>query len=458
MKLFFKTYGLLCGLVFICLVLVSWAVLIHYQKTGKFPPTYEQIISSGRLKLITHYAPSTYYTYQGQPTGFEYDLAKEFANYLDVDLEIITPGWNNMIPYLEKGKGDFLAASMTITRERLDHVVFSIPYMDIQQHLIHHRLVFGAKNIEDLSGKTIHVRRGTSYHYRLKQLKENGINLNYILHDNVSTEDMIKMVAQRDIKFTIADNNIATQNRRYYPDILIGIPVQKKEFLAWAVNPKNQKLQKEINAFFLWGIQNGIIELIQDKYYGNKENFDYFELKKFHERIVTRLPKYKDLIIKESETYGFDWRLVAAVVYQESHFNPRARSFTNVRGLMQVTRKTAEEMGIDNRLKPEQSIKAGIKYLNKMYLKFKDIDNPYQRMLFALASYNVGYGHVKDARQIAVEKGLNPDKWQVLKQMLPLLARSKYYKKTKYGYARGWEPVDYVRRILTYYDILKKKL
>ncbi len=416
-----------------------------------------QILSEKKLRLITIHDPSTYDFYKGHPNGFEYDLAKEFAGYLDVELEVITPGWNNMIPFLKSGRGDFIAAGLTITRERLDKVAFSIPYMNIQQKLIHHRLVFSARTLEDLAGKTIHVRRGTSHHFRLKKLKESGIGVNYILHDNVSTEDLIRMVAERQIRYTIANDHIATQNKRYYPDIRIGISLQEKEFMAWATNIDQVNLMKEINGFLLWGMESGVIQLIHDKYYGNIEDFDYFELKKFHERIQTRLPRYRDLIVKESRKYGFDWRLVAAVVYQESHFNPSAISMTNVRGLMQVTRRTAEEMGIDNRLVPEQSIRAGIKYLNKMHENFDTISDPYQRLLFALASYNIGYGHVKDAMKIASDKGLDPEKWQSMKQTLPLLGRAEYYKKTRHGYARGWEPVTYVQRILTYYDILKKK-
>ena len=194
-----------------------------------------------------------------------------------------------------------------------------------------------------------------------------------------------------------------------------------------------------------------------NKYYENTEEFDVYELKKFHHRIQTLLPEYKKFIMEESEKYGLDWRLVAAVVYQESHFNPHAKSITNVQGMMQLTHATAEEMGVENRLNPNQSIRGGIKYLDKMYQKFSHIKDDYQQMLFALASYNIGYGHVLDALQIAEEKGLDLNKWQTLKTTLPLLSRSRYYKNTRHGYARGKESVQFVERVLTYFDILKQK-
>ena len=205
-------------------------------------------------------------------------------------------------------------------------------------------------------------------------------------------------------------------------------------------------------------LHNEDLGKLHGKYYGAVEVFDYFDLKKFHERIETRLPKYAPIIKEEAQKFGFDWRLIAAQVYQESHYNPRARSYTGVKGLMQVTLETAGEMGITNRLDPLQSLKAGIRYLHKLYLRFDDINNSEDRLNFALASYNIGYGHMRDAQGLALQKGLDPDKWSSMKEVLPYLMKRQYYRKTKYGYARGREAVTYVERIQTYYDILKQKV
>ena len=438
-------------------VLLYWMIPIHKQELGPELSTFDRVEKTGVLRLITNRSINSYYYYNGEPAGFEYDLAKAFADYLHVDLDVVTPGWNTMFSYLDQGKGDFIAASLAITKERLEQVDFSIPYMTIQQHIVHHNLIFGPKNIEDLEFRTLHVRRGTSYHSRLKQIKASGIDFTYILYDNVPTEEFIRQVHEREIKFTVADNHIAYLNQRYYPDIRIGIPLQEKESLAWAVKKADNRMLEEINKFFLYANETGLLSKLSGKYYSSIEASDTYDLKKFHQRIKTRLPKFKKIIVEESEKYGFDWKLVAAVVYQESHFNPKARSFTNVRGLMQVTTATAEEMGIENRLDPEENIRAGIMYLDKMFGKFDEIEDNYERLLFALASYNIGYGHVRDAMKLAREKGLDGRRWQSLKNTLPLLSKSKYYKKTKHGYARGWEPVQYVDRILTYYDILRQK-
>ncbi|MCP4021356.1 MAG: membrane-bound lytic murein transglycosylase MltF, partial [Desulfobacteraceae bacterium] len=448
MKKFFSNYFIFITLLSLCTLFISIAYFIHHKKIGADLTSIERIKKTGKLRLITNKSLSTYYYYNGLPTGFEYDLASAFAKYLGVELDIITPGWNNMFVYLQKGKGDVIAAGLSITEKRLEAANFSMPYMTIQQRLIHHKLIFGAKNLDDLSKRIIHVRRGTSYHSRLEKIKKKGIDFKYILHDNIPTEDLISMVNDREIKFTVADSNIAFLNRRHFPNIRIGIPLQEKESLAWAIRKNDDLLLQEMNKFFIYAHEKGILKNIYDKYYGNIKDFDYYELKKFHERIRTRLPKYKRLIMKESQKFGFDWRLMAAVVYQESHFNPGAKSHTNVKGLMQVTTITAEEMGIYNRLHPEQSIQAGIRYLAKMYDKFEHITDEYQRILFALASYNVGYGHVLDALKLAKNKGLDTEKWFALKETLPLLAKPKYYKKADHGYARGWEPVHYVERIL----------
>ena len=405
--------------------------MIHKKEFHFNLTRLERIKRSGVLRLITNDSINTYYYYNGQPTGFEYDLAKQFAKFLNVDLDVVSPGWNNMFAYLEQGKGDFIASGLAITKKRLGKVNFSIPYMSIRQHIIHHKLIFGPKSIEDLTFRSIDVRRGTSYHSRLEEIKKSGINFNYILHDNIPTEEMIRMVQDRKIKFTIADNNIAYLNQRYYPDIKIGIPIQKKESLAWAINKNDLQMLEQINKFFLYANETGILQQISDKYYSNIEDQDPFDLKIFHKRIKTRLPKYKKTIIEESIKYDFDWKLIAAIMYQESRFNPNAKSITNVRGLMQVTAVTAKEMGIENPLNPLQSVKAGIKYLDKMVKKFDYIEDEYERMLFALASYNIGYGHVIDAMEIAKEKGLMENRWQDLKTVLPLLSKPDYYKKTK---------------------------
>lgn len=417
----------------------------------------EKIVKNGTIRLLTDNNANSYYIYRSEPMGFEYELAHKFADYLGVDLQVFTPGWSDLIPALRKGRGDFIGSGMTITDEREEVVDFSDPYLNVQQRIIHHKRIYGPDDLEDLSGLEIHVRQHTSYHSRLEELKNQGIDVDIVLHHNTPTEELIRMVAEGDIDFIVADSNIALLNRRYFPDIDIGLDIAEEESLGWAVATGNKQLLEKINMFFQEMEEKGDLGKLYEKYYGAVESFDYFDLKVFHDRIETRLPKYAHTIKEESEKYDFDWRLIAALVYQESHFNPRARSYTGVKGLMQVTLETAREMGISNRLDPVQSLRAGIRYLNKLYLRFDDIANTEERLYFAIASYNIGYGHMRDAQELAEQNGLDPHKWSSMKHVLPYLTKRKYYKKTRYGYARGREALTYVERIRTYYDILKQK-
>ena len=442
-----KLTGTILILVFLC---------IPFLTSCAGDDELDRIKKAGEITVLTQNNAHCSYTYRENPMGFEYDLAKAFSQYLGVKLKVLTPAWDRLIQALNKGEGDFIAASMTIVKSRQKEIDFSDGYLRIQQKVIirtnHPRI----KKIEDLSGKTIHVRRGTSYAERLAELKADGLGIDIKLYDDIPTEEFMRMIANKEIEVTIADSNIALLNRRYFPDVKISLPIEEPQLLGWAVKKGEKGLLKKINEFFKKIKKDGTFAKIYERYYANVEIFDYLDLKKYHKRLDTRLPKYEKIIKKAAEKYGLDWRLIAAVIYQESHFDPGARSFTGVEGIMQLTRNTAREVGIKDRNDPEQSIMGGVKYLKTLYEKYNEAMDP-DRLLIALASYNVGRGHVLDAQGIAKERNLNPNSWAALEEILPLLRYPKHYKKTKYGYCRGTEPVRYVNRILTYYDILKRE-
>jgi len=417
--------------------------------------TLDRVQRSGVITVVTRNNAHCYYTYRDVPCGFEYDLAKAFADYLGVKMTVVTPSWEKLGDTLNTGKGDFIAASLSISPSRRKRLDFSDSYLRVQQRVIIHKSNHKIKKLQDLAGKTIHVRRGTSYEERLNELRRQGLLVHVVLHDDIPTEEFIRMVADREIEITVADSNLAFLNRRYYPDIRISVPVREKQSLAWAVRKGEASLLEEINRFFKKIKGDGTFQKIYDRYFSSVEIFDYVDLKKFHIRLRTRLPKYREIIRREARENGFDWRLIAAVIYQESHFNPRARSYTGVGGLMQLTLNTARAMGVTDRHDPEQSIRAGVRYLRKLYDKYDTAKDP-DRLFIALASYNVGRGHILDARKIAQSKKLDPDSWASLEQTLPLLRYPTYYRKAAYGYCRGTEPVRYVKRIRLYYDILKR--
>jgi len=434
----------------VILVLAS----LSFVSAGK-KDALQNIMESGRITVLTRNNAHCYYVYRGAPMGFEYDLAKAFSHYLNVDLKVVTPTWEGLIEGLEKGEGDFVAAGMSITPSRSKRVDFSDDYLPVQQYVILQKEDNDTKTIEDLAGEEIHVRRGTTYEELLNKLKSEGVNVKIRLYDDMPTEELIRMVAEKEIKATVADSHIALLNRRYYPDTKIAFPLGQPLALGWAVRKGESRLLKRINDFFEKIDEDGTFDKIYARYFANVDSFDYVDLKRYYRRVEGRLPKYKETIQETAKQYGFDWRLIVAMIYQESHFNPNATSYTGVRGLMQMTLDTAREMGIESRLDPEQSILGGVKYLKKSYDKFGNVGKP-DRLYLALASYNVGYQHVQDAQIIAKQKGHDPHSWAVLRKILPLLSHRKYYKKTRSGYCRGREAVRYVDKIVTYYDILKR--
>ena len=418
----------------------------------------EKIRERGRVVMITQNSQNTYYIYKEQPLGFEYELAAEFARYLGVDLSVVTPGWIEMFDMLDKGRGDFIAAGVTVVPSRERRMDFSDPYLTVQQEVIVHHDNFDVQSVEDLNGKTVHVRAGTSYQERLAQLLGEGLALELVLVPDVTTENLIEQVAESKIDITVADSNIALLNRMHQPDIRIAFPISPPQSLAWAIRQGNGELLEAVNEFFTKIRVDGTLEDIYNSYYKDQNNLNIFDLRSFHKNIEARLPRYRAVIKEAAREHGFDWRLIAAMIYQESHFDPGARSYTGVRGLMQLTQKTAEEMGIVDRTDPEQSIRAGVAYLASLRKRFDDIEDEEGRLLLALASYNVGYGHVRDAQGILRQRGRDPESWSSLREALPLLRLPEFYLETRSGYARGNEPVRFVENVLTYYDILKRKV
>ena len=419
--------------------------------------TLHKIMKAGQITVITRNSAHCYYTYREEPMGFEYELAKAFADYLGVELKVkITEDWQEMVPALANGTGSFIAAGMTITPKRQNQVAFSDGYMDIQQHIISRRNRAKIKKLEDLSGKTIHVRTATAYLERLEEIQKQGIDFTIEIHHDLPTEELIQNVDSGDIEFTVADSNVALLSRRHYPGAIMAGAISDLQQLGWAVHPEARRLKTKINSFFNIIKKNGKYDEIYHKYYGDVANFDYVDLSIFHRRIKTRLSRYSPFIKAAAKKYGFDWRLISAQIYQESHLNPWAKSPAGAKGLMQLLSRTARSLGVKDIYNPVENINAGVQYLKKLYDLFGGA-NETDRLLISLAAYNIGQGHIRDAQRLAVKMNLDPDSWESLAKTLPLLSFRKYYKNSKYGYCRGTEPILYIKQIMIYYDILKRR-
>ncbi|MBT8331233.1 MAG: membrane-bound lytic murein transglycosylase MltF [Deltaproteobacteria bacterium] len=442
-------------------VLIVWGVIGYYllgPVIGEYRfVTLQKILKNGQITVVTRNTADCYYLYRDQPMGFEYELAQAFAADLGVRLEVkVVDRWDDMFRAVNHGSGAFIAASVPIMPHLQQTVAFSDGYMEVAQQIIAHRKNAHIKSIADLSGKTIDVREGTAYQQRLAELKEQGIDLAIRLHADLPTEELIQKVADGEINFTIAQSNIISINRRNFPGAVSTGSINDRLQLGWAVYPKSIELRDRINTFFKTIKESGLYDKIYQKYYGDSKDFDYVDLKAFHHRLKTRLSRYSPFIKVAANKHGFDWRLIAAQIYQESHLNPWAKSRAGARGLMQILPSTARGLGVTDLFDPVQNINAGVKHLKILYDMYDQVEGN-DRLLIALAAYNTGQGHIYDARKLARKKGLDPNKWESLAQILPLLQYRKYYKHTKYGYCRGSEPVRYIKQILIYYDVLKRQ-
>ena len=442
-------------------LLIVWAALGYYLCSPVISAyrfvTLQKIKQTGVITVATRNSAHCYYLYRDQPMGFEYELAKAFAEYLGVRLQIkIVDKWSDMVAALSDGSAAFIAASMPITSKRQTQVAFSDGYMEVAQNIITHRKNTGIKEAADLSGKTIDVRKGTVYQQRLVELRKQGINLAIRLHDDLPVEELIQKVADGQIDFTIANSNIISINRRNFPGVVSTGSINDGMQLAWAVYPKSKKLLEQINAFLRMINKSGKFDEIYNKYYGDIDDFDYVDLEAFHRRVKNKLSRYSPFIKAAAKKHGFDWRLIAAQIYQESHLNPWAKSQAGARGLMQILPSTAKDLGIGDLFDPVQNINAGVQHLKDLYDHF-DQAHGEDRLLIALAAYNIGQGHINDARDLAKKKGLDPDKWVSLSKTLPLLQYRKYFMNTQYGFCRGTEPIRYIKQILIYYDVLKRQ-
>jgi membrane-bound lytic murein transglycosylase F len=446
-----NTWKQLSGLCLFCLGIL--AVLSCQQLAPG--NELDAIKAKGELRVLTRNNATCYFEGPHGLAGFEYDLVKAFADHLGIEVRcVVTESFHEMIPALLRGEADLIAAGFTDTVERRQKVAFGPGYMEVHQQVVGRRGGSSLKEVADLIGLPLWVNAGTSYEERLRELKAQYPALAWMPVSGYETEEILEMVWRGIIPLTIADSNIVAVNRRYYPQLVIHFAIEEGQQLAWAVHPQHRHLLLAVDEWFSKPETSALILRLKQHYYGHLEIFDYFDLVKYHRRLRHRLPKYRRYFEDAAGKNGLDWRLVAAQAYQESHWDPQAESFTGVRGLMMLTQKTAEALGVESRLDPRQSIYGGVRYLAQNRDRIGDKVPEPDRTYMALAAYNVGWGHLKDARTLAVRLGKDPDRWQDVRSTLPLLRQKSYYRTLPHGYARGSEPVRYVDRIRTYYRIL----
>lgn len=417
---------------------------------------------SKELVIVTHNGPNTYYVNeQGQRAGLEYDLATLFAKSLGAEYQVkfvVVENISKVIPALVSGKAHIAAADLSVTPIRSRLVNFTKPYQEVQQHVVYNKHQNNApKNVHDLIQKLIMVPAGTSYAERLRSLKQQNPNLTWQEPRSSSADELLEQVASGTIDYTVADDHLIDLLQNYYPNLGKGMALGQAEKIAWAMPQRGEPdLYKKANEFFAKIKKDGTLRNLIDRYYGHIQRLDNMDVTAFLTRSHQLLPKYSTIFKEAQEQTNLDWRLIAAISYQESHWDRLNTSPTNVRGMMMLTEDTADRMGVTDRLDARQSIMGGAKYINLLKAMIpRRVPEP-DRTWFTLAAYNIGYAHLEDARVLAQRLKLNPDSWADLKKTLPLLNKAEYYSTLKYGYASGGAPVIFVESIRTYQKILER--
>ena len=433
----------------------------YYIKHLEQSTVLHNIQKRGELIVVTRNAPTTYYeTRTGHFAGIEYDMVVAFARYLKVKPRFVVEDTvDEILATLDRGEADLAAAGLTVTELREKKYLFGPTYQSVHQQVICHRNNTAIpKSMEEFKKQQLHVPASTSYAERLMELQKDYPTVMWQQNPDWDTEYLLKRVWLRKLDCTVADSNIYAINRRYYPELQAAFDLSEERPLAWVMRKNSELLRTAMQEWFDIYTDQGQLAIVLNRYYGHLDEFDYVDNQAFRKRIKKKLPEYIKWFKQAARKHKLDWRLLAAQAYQESHWNRRAKSPTGVRGIMMLTLGTAEELGVKSRLDARANIFAGAGYLAQLRARLpQEIKEP-ERTWMALAAYNMGYGHLSDAMELAQRLEKDPLRWVELEQILPLLAQRKHYKTLKHGYARGSEAVYYVKQIRDYRDILSKQV
>lgn len=437
----------LIGIVSALLALGLWPNIPWH---GSGESQLQQIRSRGELRISTISSPLTFTPDLQAPSGLDYELAKRFADYLGVKLRVtVRPTLPELFDDLENHKSDMVAAGLLYNTARLSRFRTGPSYYSVSQQLVYRKGNLRPRSLNDLKGDLV-VQSGSAHITTLNQLKARKYpNLQWQSSSDMSANELMSQVTEGKVDYAIADSVSVAIFQRIHPQLAVAFDVSDEEPVMWYLRRSDDdSLYAAMLDFFSSSVEDGSLARLEEKYLGHVGSFDYVDTRTFLNAIDNVLPSLKDIFDKYANK--IDWRLLAAIAYQESHWNPQATSPTGVRGMMMLTKATAEGVGVRDRLDPEQSIAGGALYLERLMEKVPESVPPDERIWFALAAYNMGYGHMLDVRQLTQKQGGNPDSWVDVKQRLPMLSQKRYYTQTTYGYARGHEAYKYVENIRRY--------
>lgn len=456
---FLRTTRRIAGLVVALLLLLTPARAISTWSDALMPmlasTTLSEVKQRDFLEIATRNTPATFHEGRQGPTGFEFELFRRFANDLGVSLAVeddhhISDVLNNVAT----GRTDIGAAGLVLDPLRGD-VIYSQPIMSMQPMVAYRRGMQAPRTIEDLDGLDIGTVAGAGTSRVLHELQKTHPSLTWRESPDLETTDLLAMVESGKLDAAVVYAHEFKLSRLFFPNVARALPIGEPVTLAWAFPARTDpSLVERANVFIDQMRRSGDLEGLTQKYFGHDDYLEYVGARRFIAQARSNLDQWLPDFKRAAIENGFDWKLLAAVGYQESHWKPGAVSPTGVKGLMMLTRATASHMDVDNREDPQQSIDGGARYLRYLHDRIPERVAEPDRTWMTLAAYNLGLGHLYDARRLARLQGHDPDQWDSIREMLPLLQESSWYSRVEHGFARGNVAALYVRNIKRYEEIL----
>jgi membrane-bound lytic murein transglycosylase F len=438
------------------LTLAAAAVLLLAGCIRHEPSALEQVRARGELRVVTLNLPTCYYFGAQGTEGLEYELASRFASQLGVKLTMY-PVANEraMQDELAASRADLAAASLSDSADWQRVGDAAVPYANIPQLVVYQRSGVRPRDTLQLESARLAVRAGSPQERILEKLRRTVAPTLQWVQTAPSSADPIEDVDSGGADYAITDAREFSFARHLYPNVLVGFALPDTRPVQWMVRKGATGLLEAVDQFFGALAQAGELTPLVQETSGDTRRFEYEESREFQTHVADRLPRYRSWFEQAATQVGIDWRLLAAIGYQESKWDPRAASNEGAQGLMMLTADTAQAMGIKDRNDPQQSIFAGARYLAQVRQMIPDRIPEPDRTWLTIAAYNVGFGHLEDARIITQALGKDPDSWAEVRERLPLLAQGRWYTRAKRGYARGWEPVQFVDRIQRFLTLLE---
>lgn len=443
-----KINYLFIGIVTLLLAAALWPSIPWFSKPEN---RIAAIQARGELRVSTVVSPLTFASIHEKDYGLDYELAQQFADYLGVTLKItVRQNISQLFDDLDNDDADMLAAGLVYNSERVKNYQPGPSYYSVSQQLVYRKGSNRPKSLADINAQQLTVAPGHVAINDLQTLKAKKYpNLGWTVDDKRGSTELMEDIIDGKLDYTIADSVAISLFQRVHPELAVALDITDEQPVTWfSLKDEDNTLPAAMLDFFNNINEDGTLARLEEKYLGHGDDFDYFDTRTFLRAVENLLPDFQPLFQKYASE--IDWRLLAAIAWQESHWDPLATSPTGVRGMMMLTKNTAQSLGLSDRTDAEQSISGGMRYLQDMMDKVPDTVPKDERIWFALAAYNMGYAHMLDARALTAKQKGNPDSWADVKQRLPLLSQKPYYSRLTYGYARGHEAYAYVENIRKY--------